>query len=71
MIKKRSDKIVCLFQEKTSAKKRKNRAKVCRFKTAAWVSLLQVGKTKCEGTSSPHSRMPDMKKIAAYLVKQG
>ncbi|AFI28604.1 hypothetical protein MY9_2069 [Bacillus sp. JS] len=50
IIKKRTDKIACLFQEKTSTKKeRKNRAKLCRFKTAAWASLLQVeGKTKCE-----------------------
>ncbi|MEC1260081.1 hypothetical protein P9D34_06395, partial [Bacillus swezeyi] len=30
------------------------------FKTAAWASLLPVeGKTKCERTSSSHSRLPE------------
>ncbi|KXZ13138.1 hypothetical protein AXI58_05530 [Bacillus nakamurai] len=41
-------------------RKEKNRAKLCRFKTAAWASLLQVeGKTECERASSPNSRLPE------------
>lgn len=72
-IKKRSDKIACLFQEKTSTKKeKKNRAKLCRFKTAAWASLLQVEETtKCERTSSPHSRMPEHEEDCHIPIQTG
>ncbi|WP_076983161.1 transposase [Bacillus amyloliquefaciens] len=55
--------------EKTSVKKRKNRAKLCRFKTAAWASLLQVGKQNVSEQVLLTAACQNMKKIAAYLAK--
>ncbi len=63
--------LVC-FRKKPLQKRKEKRAKLCRFITTAWASLLQVeGKTKCERTSSSYNCLPEYKKIATYLAKQG
>nr|MDH3084281.1 transposase [Bacillus subtilis] len=53
-------------------RKEKNRAKLCRFKTAAWASLLQVeGKRNVSEQVLLTAACQNMKKIATYLAKQG
>ncbi|WP_353123522.1 transposase [Bacillus amyloliquefaciens] len=67
MIKKRSDKIVCLFQEKTSAKKEKIERSFADSKQM--LRYCWLGKQNVREQVLLTAACQNMKKIAAYLAK--
>lgn len=71
MIKKESDKIVCLFQEKTSAKKEKIERSFADSKQMHGLRYCRLGKQNVREQVLLTAAFQNMKKIAAYLAKQG